>query len=143
MMSPNIYDGVMMIREGILLPDSMQTDTVSYSGAWRSMLGLDSFTAGRKLRSAGLHLFFMAGQLKVIELGWGAGATRRGLKRILAQGRKRNLNCMEIDQVRPARFLGFPYVAISAHSFHIQKGAGLDTDAERNSQQKDRDWAHG
>lgn len=133
----------MMIREGFFLPDSAHLESRPYSNTWRSIVGLDSFAFDRELRTAGLHLFFIAGEVKVIELGWGASAIRRGMKRILTGGRKRNLNCMEITQVSSAQFLGIPYVAIHASSFHVQKGAVLKTNAERKLEQHDRDWACG
>ncbi len=139
----SIQSGTMIIREGFLLPDSAHLESRSYSTAWRSMVGVDKFALDRKLRAAGLHLFFIAGELKVIELGWGRTAIGRGIKRILTRGRKLALNCMEITQVSSARFLGIPYVAIHACSFHIQKDAVLRSNAERKLEQHDRDWACG
>ena len=132
-----------MIREGLLLPDLARIESLGYSSTWRTVQVMDSFALDRKLRSAGLHLFFIAGELKVIEMGWGTKAIQRGIKRILARGSKNSLNCMEITQVRTTQFLGFPYTAIWAHSFHIQKDSMLQSDAQRKSQQQDRDWACG
>jgi hypothetical protein len=40
----------------------------SYSNNWRTMVGVDSLTVDRKLRAAGLHLFFIVGELDFIEL---------------------------------------------------------------------------
>jgi hypothetical protein len=141
MTSSGIQNGTMMIREGFLLPDPAHIESLSYSKTWRTMVGIDNFAADRKLRAAGWHLFFIAGELKVIELGWGASAVRRGMKRILARGCKSSLNCMEVTQVRPTHWLGFPYVTIRAFSFHIQQDAWLESNAERKSKQKDGDWA--
>jgi hypothetical protein len=143
MTSPGIQNGTMMIREGFLLPDPAHIESLSYSKTWRTMAGIDNFAADRKLRAAGWHMFFIAGELKVIELGWGASAVRRGVKRILARGRKNNLNCMEIAQVRPTHCLGFPYVTIRALSFHVQQDAWLESDSERKSEQHSSDWARG
>jgi hypothetical protein len=139
-MPTDIQSGAMMIREGLFLPDSAHLESRSYSNTWRSIVGLDSFAFDRKLRAAGLHLFFIAGELKVIELGWGPSAMRRGTERILARGRNLNLNCMQIKQVSSARFLGIPYVAIHACSHHIQKDAVLESNAERKLEQRDKDW---
>ena len=132
-----------MIREGLLLPDSAQLESRGYSNTWRTLVGVDSFTLDRKLRAAGLHLFFIAGELRVIALGWGAAALRRGVNRILERGRKDNWNCMEITRVTHSHFLGFPYVVIRARSFHIQKDAMLQSNTERKAEQSDRDWASG
>lgn len=141
MTSTGIQDGTMMIREGFGLPGPAHIESLNYSKTWRTMVGLDNFAADRKLRAAGWHLFFIAGELKVIELGWGASAVRRGMKRILARGHKTSLNCMEITQIRPAYCLGVPYVAIRAFSFHVQQDAWLDSSPKRKSKQ--RDWASG
>ncbi|HEY6250196.1 MAG TPA: hypothetical protein VI685_09550, partial [Candidatus Angelobacter sp.] len=78
MMTAHIEDGTMMVREGLLLPDSARIESVSYSNTWRKLVGTDSFAFDRKLRAAAFHLFFIAGELKVIELGRGPNAVRRG-----------------------------------------------------------------
>lgn len=142
-MATDIQSGAMMIREGLLLPDFVYLESRRYSTAWRSIAGVDNFALDRRLRAAGLHLFFIAGELKVMELGWGANAIRRGMTRILSRGRKRNLNCMEVSQIRPSHFLGLPYVAIRGSSFHIQKGIMLKTNGERKLEQQDSEWASG
>jgi hypothetical protein len=142
-MTTQIEDGTIMVREGLLLPDSARIESVSYSSTWRTLVGMDSFVFDRKLRDAAFHLFFIVGELKVIALGRGPSAARRGMKRILSRGSKSNLNCMEITQVRRAYFLGFPCVAIRAYSFHIQQSAMLESKAQRKSEQNDRDWASG
>jgi hypothetical protein len=131
----------MMVREGLLFPDSVRVESASYSNTWRTLTGMDSFAFERELCAARFHLFFIAGQLRVIELGRGPSAVRRGMKRMLARGRKSNLNCMEITQVRSSHFLGLPYVAIRAYSFHIQKNALLQSNTVRKSEQNDSDWA--
>lgn len=142
-MSTEIQNGAMMVREGLLLPDFAQIESLGYSKAWRTMTGLDSFAVERKLRSAGWHLFFIAGELRVIEFGWGASAVRRAMRRILGRGGKSNLNCMQITQVRHSRVPVFPYVAIRAYLFHIQKDALLASNIQRESKQQEQDWACG
>lgn len=136
-----IQPGAMLMREGVLLPDSAHIESLGYSATWRFLVEMDSSNLGRRLSLSGLHLFFVAGALKVVQLGGGAGAIRRGLKRILALSCKDYLNCTEIIQITPAHFWGVPYVAILAHSFHIQKGTVLQSSAQRRSDQIQRDWA--
>jgi hypothetical protein len=142
-MPSDIQSGAMMVRQQLLLPDSAEFESRDYSNAWRSISGVDNFAFAARLHAAGLHLFFIAGELKVIEPGWGVNAIRRGIKRILSRGRKRDLNCLQITKVRPAHFLGLPYVAIHGSSFHIQKGAVLKTNGERKREQQQGDWASG
>lgn len=117
------------------MPNLAGIESRSYSPAWRTMVGLNNFTAEKTLREADLHLFFLAGELRVLQPGWGTGAIRRGVKRLLSMGRKSDTNCMEITQISPRRFLGLPYVAISAYRFHIQKGSLLHRQGDRKSEQ--------
>jgi hypothetical protein len=131
----------MMIRQGFVLPEFAQMESLSYSKTWRTVTGLDSFAVDRKLRSAGYRLFFIVGELSVSEFGWGTSAVRRAVKRILSRGRKSNMNCMQIRQVRHSRVLGFPFVNVRGCLFHIQKDAFLASNAQRESEQQDRDWA--
>lgn len=140
----------MMISEGLVLPDRAGIESLGYSSTWRTLVGIDYFDLSRKLDDAGLHLFFIAGQLKVVALGHGKSAVSRGTKRILAQARKNHLNCVEIKQIVPARLLGLPYTVIHAGSFHIQRGTVLQqrgtvlqSNVHRKSEQQGRDWARG
>ena len=55
-------------------------------------------------------------------------ATDKALKRILASLKTQRFNCLEITQVTAKRFLGLPYVSVSAHSRHIQAGLVLFAD---------------
>jgi len=141
MLQLDIQSGAMMVREGFLLPEDACLDTRSYSGSWRTVLELDSFAVDRKLRAAGWRLCFIAGEWKVIELGWGAASIRRGVKKLLNTGRANHLNCVEIAHVIPSRFLGFPYVAVRAFAFHIQHDAVLHSSAERALEERYWEWA--
>jgi hypothetical protein len=141
MMAIEILPGTMMMQKGILLPESAQIESHNYSNAWRTLVGVDSFALDQKLSGAGLHLFFLAGKLEVLEFGRGPSALRRGIKRILARLRRLDLNCMQVAEIRPIRILGLPCVAIRADSFHIQSGSVLQSRAQRRSEQNGRDWA--
>jgi hypothetical protein len=44
------------------------------------------------------------------------------LQRVIAGARLQHCNCIEIDEVSAHSFLGIPYVSVSAHTRHIQKG---------------------
>ena len=138
-----IHAGTMLMRQGFLLPGLAQIETLDYSPTWCVLDEMNNSNLGQRLSVGGLNLFFIAGELKVVQLGSGAQALCRGIKRILALSCKAYFNCTEITQITPAHFLGVPYVAILAHSFHIQRGTVLQSSAERRSEQKDRDWACG
>ena len=44
------------------------------------------------------------------------------LRQLTAGDGFQNCNCLEIDDVVMHKFLGMPYVTVSAHARHIQKG---------------------
>jgi hypothetical protein len=136
----DIRSGTILIREELRLPDSANLETAPYARSWRTLVGVDSFAVDHQLRAAGLHLFFIAGELKAIGLGWGAGAVRRGVSRILERSRRDSWNCLEITRLTRSHFL-VPYVVIRACSLHIQKGAMLQGKSERKLEKRDGDWA--
>ena len=47
---------------------------------------------------------------------------RTALNRLIARVKLQKCNCLEIDEVAAKSFLGMPYVSVSGHSRHIQKG---------------------
>ena len=44
------------------------------------------------------------------------------LQRVISSVQQQKCNCLEIDEVAMHSFLGVPYVSVSAHPRHIQKG---------------------
>lgn len=128
----NLQAGTMMIREGVRLPDPLGMETVAYSRGWRSVTALDSFSLGRKLDAAGVHLFFVAGQVTSVAFGFGGDSSmRKAVLRIAAKVRALNLNCLELTEIHRKHFLSVPYISISAHTFHIQQGLQLQNSEER------------
>ena len=136
-----ILPGTMMMREGMLLPESAQVESRHYSKAWRVLIGVDSFAFDQKLSGTELRLLFLAGELKVLEFGWGPSAVRRGINRIFSRLRKLDANCMQVTEIKSVRILGLPWVAIRADSFHIQSGRWLQSRIQRRAEQNSRDWA--
>ncbi len=51
--------------------------------------------------------------------------TRRAIKKVVASMELDGFNCLEIAQVAVKRFLGLPYVTVSAHPRHIQESIFL------------------
>ena len=51
--------------------------------------------------------------------------TRRAVKKVLSSMKSDRFNCLEIAQVAAKRFLGLPYVTVSAHPRHIQESMFL------------------
>lgn len=106
-----IAPGTILIEQGTPLPESLRLETGLNEGDWGTVANL-----AEKLDSAGWTFFFMAGQIK--SSGFGDAA----LRRLIASAKRQKCNCLEIDSVSARSFLGIPYVSVTAHWRHIQKG---------------------
>ena len=125
-MADKIKTGTILIEEGALLPESLQFESDPYSDGWRSVNNLDGCGLGRKIREAGWTFFYMAGEIKASVFGFDREkALRRAVNRVLANLKSEKFNCLEITRVAAKRFLGLPYVTVSAHPRHIQQSIFL------------------
>jgi hypothetical protein len=114
------------IRENTRLPASVTLESETFVPGWRSVKNLDGRNLGRKLENAMWNYFYLAGPLKVTVLGRESLATlRKAVQRVLAKKESQNYNSLEISKTVSKRFLGVPYLTISAHSRHIQEGMYL------------------
>ncbi|MGA2855907.1 MAG: hypothetical protein ABSE40_03510 [Candidatus Sulfotelmatobacter sp.] len=105
---------------------------------------LDSFALDRKIHAAGWNFFFMAAEVKVMFFGaLGATKVQNALRRILRKLEPQHFNGLEITQIVARRFLGVPYVTVSAHSRHMQQSCYLDSAVARQTVQRDAEWARG
>jgi len=130
-MANQIQAGTIMVRQlASLRPLGIESEP--YSASWQSLGVLESSGLDRKIRAAGWKLFFMANELRAAVPGWGGQKTlRRGVKRLLAQTRAQHFNCMELTHILRKRFLGIPYLSITAHSRHIQPGSQIQSVEQR------------
>jgi len=130
--------GRIFIREGTLLPETLQLESEPYMPGWRLVKNLDGYGLGRKMHEAGWTFFCQAGDIKAITFGIDEQQmVRRAIKRILAKVGPEKFNSLEITRVANQRFLGVAYATVLARSRHIQESVFL-------FQAKDlpaRDWA--
>ncbi len=125
-MADKIKTGTILIEEGALLPESLRFESEPYSKGWRLVKNLDSRGLDRKIREAGWTFFYMAGGINATAFGSDLEkTTRRAVKKVLASMKSDRLNCLEIAEVVEKRFLGLPYVTVSAHPRHIQESMFL------------------
>ena len=129
---PNqIQPGTMMVRQSVIL-QSLGVESEPYCENWRALSVRDSSGLDHKVRAAGWNLFFMTGELRAVVPAWGGQNTlRRGVKRLLAQTRLQDFNCLEVSHILRKRFLGIPYVSIAAHPRHIQEGCQIQSVEQR------------
>ena len=119
-----IVPGTILIEKGTLLPDSLRLEHEPYPSAWMSVKSnLNFYELEKELASAGWTFFYMAGKITTTAFGFDRQKTvHTALKRLIANVRLQKRTCLEIDAVTSRSFLGMPYVNVSAHSRHIQKG---------------------
>jgi hypothetical protein len=114
------------IRENTRLPAGVTLETETFLPGWRSVRNLNGRELGRKIENAMWNYFYLAGPLKATVLGRESLATlRKAVQRVLAKKQTQNYNSLEISKITSKRFLGVPYLTISAHSRHIQEGMYL------------------
>ena len=117
--------GRIFIREGTLLPKTLQLESEPYMPGWRSVKSLDGYGLGRKIHDAGWTFFCLAYETKATVFGMDEEKmVRRAIERILANRELKKFNSLEIVRVASLaskRFLGIRHVTVSAQSRHVQK----------------------
>jgi hypothetical protein len=125
-MAETINTGTILFKDGTFLPDALQFDSEPCATGWRLVKDLDGYGLDRKIRDAGWRFFCIASENKAIVLGFeGQKSVRRAIKRMLVRLKSEKFNSLEITRVASKRFLGVPYVSVSARSRHIQESLFL------------------
>src|ERR1041385_5664659 len=73
----------------------------------------------------------------------GAARIQRALTRILARVKQQHFNSIEVTGIVARRFLGVPYVTVSAHSRHMQQSCDLNSPESRQTSEDSATWARG
>src|SRR5437879_8284237 len=125
-MSANNTSGTVLIRENTLLPAGLAVESEVFLPDWRVVKNLDRSTLARNIEGANWNFFYLAGEIRATVLGRDRSRTlRRAVRRVLAKQKGQKFNSLEITNVVSKRFLGIPFINITAHSRHIQQGMGL------------------
>ena len=114
--------GSILVEESIHLPSSLLLQRESHCSGWSELTNPRS-AFEKELQAAGWTHFFMAGEVKATVFGFDKHKTLGvALKRLITNVKAQNCNSIEITQVTYKSFLKVPYVSVSAHARHIQKG---------------------
>jgi len=125
-MSANNMSATILIRENTLLPAGLVLVSEAFLPGWRAVQNLDGRGVANKIEDGKWNFFFLAGAIRATVIGReGLATLRRAIHRILVKQQARGFNSLEITKVVSRRFLGVPYLSISAHSRHIQAGMYL------------------
>lgn len=115
-----ITAGTVLVENGTLLPEPMRLAGDSRASGWATVAGnLNSQQLEKELTAAGWTFFYMAAAIKVKAFG---SAMDKPLDRLIQAVKLQRCNCVEVDGIEACSFWGFPYVKMSAHPRHIQKG---------------------
>jgi hypothetical protein len=124
-MLDTIKPGAILIKEGTLLPETLQFESEPCAPGWRFIKDLDGCGLDRKIREAGWSFLGRAGQLRATVFGMDEQKTLgRAVDQILANPKSAEFNSLEIMQVASEdskRFLGVRCITVAAQSRHIQE----------------------
>jgi hypothetical protein len=117
-----IAPGRLLVQHGVNLPKSLLLRSEPAANGWNAVEDSRS-TFETTVLAAGWTFFYMAGEIKTTVFGFDRQkALRTATKRLLARVQSQFCNCIEITAVKSNSFLRVPYVSVSAHSRHLQKG---------------------
>jgi len=143
-MPPTVQVGTILMKEWPGMTQLLGLESEPCSGEWSLLKVLDGFALDRKVHAAGWNFFFMAAEVKVMFFGsLGAAKIQNALQRILEKVKQQQFNGLEVTEIVARRFLGVPYVTVSAHSRHMQQSCYLDSADARQASQHDAEWARG
>jgi hypothetical protein len=143
-MPSTVQVGTILIREWPGMPQLAGFETEPRFGEWSMVKTPDAFPLDRKIHAAGWNFFFIATEVKAMFFGSpGAATIQSALKRILAKVKPQHFNGLEVTEIVTRRFLGVPYVTVSAHSRHMQQSCSLDSAEARQTSHDDANWAKG
>jgi hypothetical protein len=143
-MPQTIQVGAILMKEWPGMTQLLGLESEPCSGEWSLLKALDGFALDRKIHTAGWSFFFLAAEVKVMFLGsLGAAKIQNAMRRILEKVRSQHFNGLEITEIVARRFLGVPYVTVSAHSRHVQQSCYLDSVVARQTSQNNARWARG
>ena len=119
-----ITPGTILMDKDTLRPQCIHLEQDPYPNAWIPVKhDLTPHELERELSTSGWTFFYLANPLRTTAFGFNrAKMIHAALKRLIAQAKLQKCNCLEIDDIATHEFLGMPYVSVSAHPRHIQKG---------------------
>ena len=143
-MAQNLRVGTILMKEWTGMPQLIGLETEPCFGEWSAVKVLDPFALDRKIHAAGWNFFFMAWEVKAMFFGsLTAAKVQSALQRILAKVKPQHFNGLEVTAIIVRRFLGVPYVTVSAHSRHMQHSCNLDSAEVRQTSQDAAESARG
>src|SRR5216110_418214 len=125
-MSDTNWAGTILFKEDTCLPANLSIESETFLPRWRVVKSVDRSALARNIEGVNWNFFYLAGEIRATVLGRDRpGTLRRAVKRVLAKQEGQKFNSLEITKVVSKRFLGIPFMSVTAHSRHIQQSIGL------------------
>ncbi len=125
-MEHKVNVGSLFIKTSAVLPEVWPADSEAFAQGWRVLTTLDASALDRKLRRQAWGVFDIPGQSSAHALGfYGEKAVGKATARLLAKLNPLKFNAAEIVEVTAKKFLGVPYLTVSAHSRHVEESQAL------------------
>jgi hypothetical protein len=114
------------MKEWGRVPHCHGVETEPSFGEWSVVKVPDACALDRAIHAAGWNFFFMATEVKAMCFGFlREEKIQSALRQILAKVNLQHFNGLEVTKIVARRFLGVPYVTVSAHSRHMQQSCNL------------------
>ncbi len=121
-MTNAIAVGSILVERDIRFPGAFLLSSESDSNGWASVNGADPGFE-RMIQAAGWTFFYMAGRIRTTVFGFdGQKALSVAVGRLIANVKSQHCNSLEITEMAMRTFLSVPYVSVTAHARHLQKG---------------------
>jgi len=128
-----IKSGTLLIQRDTPRPACFQLQPGTDANSWAPVAqDLSPLDLEKALATNGWTFFYRAGAIRATAFGFNpASRMAAALKRLIALATRQRCNCLQIDKVVARSFLGFPYVRISGHPRHLQRGIALSGQSAR------------
>lgn len=121
-MKQTAWPGTILMKEGTLLPETLQLETEAFSNGWKLIKNFDASGLDRRIHAEYWTFFYLASEISATCLGFGGqNMERRVVKRLLAKAKSTKFNSIDISRMVSNSFLGVPYTTVFAHARHLQK----------------------
>lgn len=131
MLSP-LRIGTCLLQTDTVIPESVTVQKETFCDGWQEITNLSADDVDREVRKDRWNFMFMGGGIGGSSWGsWSGTAVRSAALRALGKAKAKKFNAFEITAIHARRFVGIPYVVVTGHSRHLQKGTTLQNIAER------------
>jgi hypothetical protein len=120
-----IAAGTILMAKDAPRPPCVQVEDHLFPDAWVSVAhNLPGHELEKQLTAVGWTFFYMASAVSKTAFGFDrAKMIQTALHRAITSVSQQRCNSLEVDDVTMHSFLGIPYVSVSVHPRHIQKGS--------------------